>query len=186
MFNIQSAMWRTGTDMVPLCIYCVYYLYIYIYIVIYTVYFWLELHGKCRARYVTSFDFHFMSLELRWKLSGLFHYVLHWVSRAWGPLTCNIQIIRWVEKLEMVQVHFTLGFEGLGIKETQMGERITWRPTWHQLDSIMWSTRYCIRPTKRGGFNTRVGVVASNWIVVGSWNIMSSWWGRGLPAILDC
>ena len=64
--------------------------------------------------------------------------------RAWGPFTCGfIQIVWLGRKLEMVQVHFTVDFEGpIGQIHSIGWKYCTWDFTWHQGDNVSWYVGY--------------------------------------------
>lgn len=59
----------------------------------------------------------------------------------------------------MAQVHFTLYHEGLRAKLSRLIEKSTWRPTWHGVNNVSWSTTYLVNlgASKSGGSNVNFG-----------------------------
>ena len=97
-------------------------------------------------------------------------------TRAWGPLTRDIQIMWLVEKLETVQVHFTPYLLGMKIEGIRMDEIFTWRliaNKWTMCHNI---PNISLGPYKRDGSNANQGhgkQLNCHWL----WEIirLSSW-----------
>ena len=70
-------------------------------------------------------------------------------TKAWEPLTHDIQIMWLVQRLEVVQVYFILDLEGMSDEEIQMGEKSTWHLALGQVENVSRSTMYCVTPIKR-------------------------------------
>ena len=74
-----------------------------------------------------------MPQEFPWSL-------LH--TQDWEPVTITLQALSLVEKVELVQVHFTLSLRdqrSVYACECKMDVKSTWVFTWHQMDHVPWS-----------------------------------------------
>lgn len=52
-----------------------------------------------------------------------------------------------MENVEIVLFQFTLELEGLRNQRNlnEWMKKLAWRPTWHVMDTLSWSTRFCVK-----------------------------------------
>lgn len=72
-------------------------------------------------------------------------------TRAWGPATIEIQIYgRWKGQ---DRVPLQASLEGLG----DQGSLNRWKPTWSAMDSISWSTGFCVKSNSKIWIKHKIG-----------------------------
>lgn len=103
-----------------------------------------------------------------WMLGALY-------TRAWRPVTTEIQNMSLVENAETTPLHFTLELESLNGQESLNW----WSPTWQAAKhNDAWSITFSSSLLERGDFNTKIMTPWHFKISSQSWIYYWNWLGR--------